>query len=1533
MFFVCGVKKSDCAPAMGLTCSQVMSPTFTHFRCADLFRRLGSVDGASAGSSTPRWSKPRDTFGQEATGVDQKGCGALTCCRMLEIIAELVLQVDGSDFSQREVSLAVRATGYADMVNMSETFGQMSSCKAEAHVIIVCGEVAHVFLMSLVTIPACDISNRWKTASRADGDTNTTCESCCSLILAGDWMDVHGTYSCQDGPQTIVWHGLDGFTKSSGDCVEVRILWKALANMWANGDVVSLRYEDLLATAAHWRALGALQLSKEAGEVTTMSGTEHNSVEAWCGSSNVHGESSCVHSAVVAEGSSESNFQKAVEYSTGREFEGPLYEEHPVSRISLSPYTVVPSEPSNPEAGLSLSSLEPLDIPNILQSSEISVKHVVGVLNCPLGFRPLDPSVGYNRFDSVASECGVATKGEVGYKGTEEPSIEGGLITHLAAQVSTSPTADPYPVHASPSGNMDEPYMVFSMIVDGLSPGQVLETNNEGRIFEDGFKGHNSRGEASVPATPVLSATEAGFDDSTNAAPAPLSVVNVPHVSSNQGSRVVMEGHGVKANKNTIPKCAPVFPSIDPGDEAVEMSELAGGNQPKCVVCQPVGFRPEISDPLVAFESLGSRPELLASGSSSTGCRQAEARVGQQGGGCPIHVEPRESTSGETFEEKSEVCDFQRCLAQDQWPAEDLSPGTLGGSKPRSSPDQSPAVEHSLVPLSTDEEVVSQGEGSGMHYAGMGVGRASGESTPLCTLPATSSRSPFSDQPSKAGQLGKEESRDSSVVSGHNNLGKVGAPDQAHTNHSGVNLQEASGQSVLCRKDEVGMREAGSAISIQHMDPSEHASLRCGSLPVGHIRSTGDGPNCTSLGFSPVNSPALGTDVSRPRCNLGLKPSRSSLETLQTHHASKCALPKVRPAEWCMQRQGGAVAWDKASGSSFPPVLSKVQSSLPANLLRPNIALPAWAQRMKHGGLEASGPVRASALSGKMSPASPASIQVTNPPYPPQGNKVEGSGKSPGSGAFPGTVTSAPIGSQVEESSCRTTRDPDSAYLDLNILQPQGSRCGNANADPNHSPLGFSPDIPQVQGCQGSNANVDPHHKPLGFRPDLPQVQGSPCRAVNLDSSYKLLGFCQDSFIAQGSLNHDVCPGPEQYQIHSDDDDCSPKSDAEDYLCWEQFWVDLHEPPQDWSSVNAGPGILRVPVHELGAQARRSSTARVTWHVPLEISSICSPENKTAKLDLSTGPFCVGRPIASQVPGSSISFLPTLACTFMYRLLTLPVSQAQEIRRNFQQPASSLLIPGAGCWRPLPYSFMQSALSAPSRPQSTSIPRDTLPGCTSVSGDDSGNMLVLTCIKARWGEASSPDSSFQNSQCVELGGDPSPNFVGFSPQHDLCEVAHNSVGFSPQHDQCEVAHNSVRFSPRHDPCEVAPSSFGLSPQSSLADDAPSHVRRYPTLPSVTLGAQEVRQVTCISVSISQKVRQVTCISVSISQKVRQVTCISVSISQKVRQVTCISVSISQKVRQVTCISVSISQNRQVRCISVSISQKVRQVTCIPVSIS
>ena len=502
---------------MGHACSQVMSPTCTHYFCANLPTRLAPVDGASAGSSTPRWSRFSEIFRQKAIGVYPPGCGADICCRMLEATAELLIQGDESDSSQREVIPPVRATGYADRIDVPEKFGQMVGSRDEDHVIMVCGGVAHVFLTSLVAMPVGSISSGWTTASSAEDDTNTICESRCRLILAGDWMDAHGADPGQGGPQTVVWYGLDGCTESSNGSLEAQVLWRVLADMWINGDVVTLHREDLLMAVAQWNALGALRFGKGAGDVITMTGTGQEPAEVWCSGSSVYRGSPFVHSAAVARGSSEPSFRKTVEYSIGGELKGGLYKEHSVSRTFDSPHSVVPSEPLNPEASVSVSSLEPPDIPRVPKPDEVSAKHVVGLIEFQLGFRPPSPSVGGSMSSLLAPPRDLTASLEACEARTGTPSIEGGLITHPAAQACAGLVAASSTVHQDPPIEADKCRYEVSNGVSGLNPNGVFEISHVGVIFEEGLKGHNSRGEAMVPANPVLSTVEDEVDESPTA--------------------------------------------------------------------------------------------------------------------------------------------------------------------------------------------------------------------------------------------------------------------------------------------------------------------------------------------------------------------------------------------------------------------------------------------------------------------------------------------------------------------------------------------------------------------------------------------------------------------------------------------------------------------------------------------------------------------------------------------------------------------------------------------------------------------------------------------------------------------------------------------------------------------------------------------------------------------------------------------------------------------------------------------------------
>ena len=159
-----------------------------------------------------------------------------------------------------------------------------------------------------------------------------------------------------------------------------------------------------------------------------------------------------------------------------------------------------------------------------------------------------------------------------------------------------------------------------------------------------------------------------------------------------------------------------------------------------------------------------------------------------------------------------------------------------------------------------------------------------------------------------------------------------------------------------------------------------------------------------------------------------------------------------------------------ASGvrASFPPIPATTHVTLPTTLLRPHRSLPGWVQRVKESGFECARQRYDSSLSDKVSPASSVSTKVTDPDYCAGGSPEHVQGQGLG-------------GLKAKESSGAVT----------SAQRVKRSPCGNANVDPSHKPLGFSPNIPQVQGSQGSNANVDPHHKPLEFRPHFPQVQGS----------------------------------------------------------------------------------------------------------------------------------------------------------------------------------------------------------------------------------------------------------------------------------------------------------------------------------------------------------------------------------------------------------------------------------------------------------
>ena len=173
----------------------------------------------------------------------------------------------------------------------------------------------------------------------------------------------------------------------------------------------------------------------------------------------------------------------------------------------------------------------------------------------------------------------------------------------------------------------------------------------------------------------------------------------------------------------------------------------------------------------------------------------------------------------------------------------------------------------------------------------------------------------------------------------------------------------------------------------------------------------------------------------------------------------------------------------------------------------------------------------------------------------------------------------------------------------------------------------------------------------------------------------------------------------------------------------------------------------------------------VTWHVPLEPSSVWSSESRSNKLDLSSGLFAFSRLVVSQVPQGGAAFLPNLACTFMSRLLILRVSQTKAQSKPFTQPTCERVVSETSCWSSSLSAGMRSVSPAPSMHQSYVLLTTNLPGCISDSGDTCDNVLALVCVQSRWGETSSPETNFEVSLCIEPGQelDLNPRPLRFSP--------------------------------------------------------------------------------------------------------------------------------------------------------------------------
>ena len=301
-----------------------------------------------------------------------------------------------------------------------------------------------------------------------------------------------------------------------------------------------------------------------------------------------------------------------------------------------------------------------------------------------------------------------------------------------------------------------------------------------------------------------------------------------------------------------------------------------------------------------------------------------------------------------------------------------------------------------------------------------------------------------------------------------------------------------------------------------------------------------------------------------------------------------------------------------------------------------------------------------------------------------------------------------------------------------------------------HESLGFNPPLPQEPGFSS------PAYRSLEFSPDLSQVQDLPNGNATGDPSYRFPTCNPASPEGERFPINEVKSAPEQYEIDSDDDDASLEADSDPQSLWDQSWVNLTDLPPDpsWPQEQGSDGCnaLSVSTHVPRAQGK-SDTTTVTWHVPLENSSVWYSKCRSKKLDLYPGLFAFSRSIVSQVPQGGAAYLPNLACAFMSRLLTWRVSRTRAQGRQFTQPACELVGSEASCWSSALSAGVRSVSPAPSRHQSGVLFVANLPGYISVSGDTCDNVLALACVKSRWGETSSPETNFEVSLCVEPGQD------------------------------------------------------------------------------------------------------------------------------------------------------------------------------------
>ena len=141
----------------------------------------------------------------------------------------------------------------------------------------------------------------------------------------------------------------------------------------------------------------------------------------------------------------------------------------------------------------------------------------------------------------------------------------------------------------------------------GVVDGGIM-TDPYGKFMDsartEGKHGHKTRGEAMDPADPVFSAVASQVQ-----VPSGEPLVGYGNIGKDgfaaRSESLACEGPGVKACKHTIPKGTQA--PNDEWNEDAEVSGLAGRGKSDQ---QPIGFRPDLSEPVVTPQPVGFRPDL-----------------------------------------------------------------------------------------------------------------------------------------------------------------------------------------------------------------------------------------------------------------------------------------------------------------------------------------------------------------------------------------------------------------------------------------------------------------------------------------------------------------------------------------------------------------------------------------------------------------------------------------------------------------------------------------------------------------------------------------------------------------------------------------------------------------------------------------------------------------------------------------------------------------------------------------------------------